>query len=241
MARSKASFPGFPKEALTFLRAIEKNNNRDWFEKKKPVYEESVKGPMLELVDALNQEMLDFAPDYITEPKKSVFRIYRDIRFSKNKTPYKNNIAAGFKRQSLGKNEGASFYLHLEAKQLFLGAGIYTPMPETLKALRKHIAVNHEEMRGILGVKQVQKLMGGLQGQPMTRVPKGYLPGDPAEDLLKHKMYVLWVEAEPEIAYTPKLLGDLSARFRAATPLVEFLNRPLMTVAQKSKNSQFFL
>lgn len=227
MARTKASFPGFPKEALAFLRGIAKNNDRPWFEKNKAVYEESVKGAMMSLVEAVDQEMLDYAPDYITEPKKAVFRIHRDVRFAKDKSPYKTNVAATWFRQSIGKNETASFYMHLDAKELFVGAGIYLPMPETLKALRAFIGTHHEELREILNDKQIRRWMGDLQGEPAARIPKGFLPGHPAEDLLKHRMYIVWQSLDTELAYTPKLLGEISARFKAATPFVEYLNRPL--------------
>lgn len=240
MARNKASFPGFPKEALAFLRGIVKNNNREWFNKKKEDYEQHVKGKMSALVEAVNQEMLDYAPDYISDPKKAVFRIHRDVRFSKDKTPYKTNVAAWWNRQNLGKNETAGFYMHLDAKELFVGAGIYLPMPETLKVLRAHVAANHEEMRTILADKQLRRWMGELQGEMTPRIPKGFLPGDPAEDLLKRRMYIVWASLDPEIAYGPNLLGEVSSRFKASTELVEFLNRPLMA-AQKSKNLQSLL
>jgi uncharacterized protein (TIGR02453 family) len=232
MARTKASFPGFPKEALVFLRGIAKNNNREWFNKHKDVYEESVKGAMMGLVEAVDQELLDFAPEYISDPKKAVFRIHRDVRFSKDKTPYKTNVAATWHRQNLGKNETASFYVHLDAKELFIGAGIYLPMPETLKVLRNHVAANHEEMLEILADKPLRRWMGELQGELTPRVPKGYLPGHPAEELLRRRMYIVWTSMEPEVAYGPNLLGEVSQRFRASTPLVEFLNRAL-SPAQK--------
>jgi uncharacterized protein (TIGR02453 family) len=227
MARTKASFPGFPKEAQVFLRGIVKNNNREWFNKHKDVYEESVKGSMMALVEAVDQELLDYAPEYITEPKKAVFRIHRDVRFSKDKTPYKTNVAAGWHRQNLGKNETAGFYLHLDAKELFIGAGIYLPMPETLKVLRNHVAAHHEELVEILADKPLRRWMGELQGELTPRVPKGFLPGHPAEELLRRRMYIVWTSMEPAIAYGPGLLAEVSQRFRAGTALVEFLNRPL--------------
>ena len=156
-----------------------------------------------------------------------MFRIHRDVRFAKDKTPYKTNVAAMWHRQNLGKNETASFYVHLDAKELFVGAGIYLPMPETLKILRNHVAAHHEELREILADNQLRKWMGGLQGEPAPRTPKGFLPGHPADDLLKHRMYIVWNSLDPEIAYGPKLLGEVTARFRAATAFVEYLNRPL--------------
>ena len=218
----------FPKQALQFFRGLEKNNNREWFETKKPVYEASVKAPMLALVDALNQEFLKFAPDYVVDPKKAVLRIYRDIRFSKDKTPYKTNVAAGFRRHNLSKDEGASFYIQLDAKELMVAGGIYTPMPEQLKLLRAHIAEHHAEFRKLLAAKKLRSLMGELQGGQMTRTPKGYLPGHPAEDLLKRKMYVFWTMLPAAVAETSAVLPEIAKRLAAVAPVVEFLNRPLL-------------
>ncbi len=218
----------FPKQALQFFRALEKNNNREWFETKKPVYEASVKVPMLALVDSLNREFLKFAPDYVVDPKKAVLRIYRDIRFSKDKTPYKTNVAATFRRHNLGKDEGASFYIQLDAKELMVAGGIYMPMPEQLKLLRAHIAEHHVEFRKLLAAKKLRSLMGDLQGDLMTRTPKGYLPGHPAEDLLKRKMYVFWTTLPSSLAQTPAVLPEIAKRLAAVAPVVEFLNRPLL-------------
>ncbi len=172
MPRTKPTFPGFPKTAQAFFKGIVRNNNKEWFDKNKPLYESGVKGPMADLVHAVGQGMLDYAPEYITDPKQAIYRIYRDIRFSKDKTPYKTNIAASWFRQNLGKNETAGFYMQLDAKELFIGAGIYMPMPDTLKALRAYIDVHHEEMRKILAGKPLVKLLGGLQGEPAARLPK---------------------------------------------------------------------
>ncbi|WP_051669535.1 DUF2461 domain-containing protein [Bryobacter aggregatus] len=228
MPRSTVGFPGFPKEALQFFQGLEKNNNREWFEKKKPVYEEKVKAPMIELVAALNQELLAFAPEHIVEPKKAILRIYRDIRFSKDKTPYKTNIAADFHRHNLGKGEGASFYIHLTTKEFMIAAGVYNPLPEHLKLYRAWIADHHAEFRKIVENQKLKNLMGELQGEVMKRTPKGYLPGHPAEDLLKRKMYIFWTSLPPELAETSALLGEISKRMKALTPFIEFLNRPLL-------------
>lgn len=227
MAHPRAIFVGFPPEAQAFLRGIEKNNNREWFEKNKPVYEASVKGAMAALVEAMNQELLKYAPEYITDPKQAIFRIYRDVRFAKDKKPYKTNIAALWFRQNLGKNETAFFYLHLDAQELFFGAGVYMPGAETLKTLRNHVADHHEQLRAILADRKFRQAFKGLDGEPAKRTPKGFLPGHPAEDLLRHKMYIVSANLDPALAYTPKLVSELSKLFKTATPLVEYLNGAL--------------
>ncbi|MBZ2185390.1 MAG: DUF2461 domain-containing protein [Bryobacter sp.] len=234
MAREQDGFRGFGPEAAEFLAGIEANNNREWFEANKPVYEERVKGGMIRLLEAVAARMVDFAPEYIPEPKKAVFRIYRDVRFSKDKRPYKTNVAASFNRLGVGK-QGAGFYVHLDRKEFVIAAGIYMPEAEVLKKLRLHVARTHEELREILAAPRLKKLLGGLQGEPLTRTPKGFLPGDPAEDLLRHKMYIVWTELDPALAYTPKVTAEVVKRLEAATPLVEYLNRPLREAARKAQ------
>ena len=106
-----AGFPGFPPEAMTFLRGLARNNRREWFLPRKEVFEECVRAPMIRLVEALNAAMADFAPAYVTDPHKAVFRIYRDVRFSADKTPYKTHIAAAFSRRGMVKHGAAGYLL----------------------------------------------------------------------------------------------------------------------------------
>lgn len=234
MPRTTPRFPGFPPSTLKFLAQLEKNNNREWFEKNKDRYEAEVKAPMLELVSAVSANMVDFAPEYIPEPKKAVFRIYRDVRFSKDKRPYKTNIAASFWRQNLPKNESASFYIHLDNQEVLLAAGVYMPPAELLRTLRLHVEKNHENLRAIIENKQRKKLAGELQGESAARLPKGFLPGHPAEDLLKRKMFLYWITLPPKEGESPKFLAEVSKRFAAMAPLVEFLNEPLLAKARRS-------
>jgi uncharacterized protein (TIGR02453 family) len=236
MPRARISFPGFPASTLQFLAKLEKNNDRDWFEKHKERYETGVKAPMIDLVSAIGAGMVDYAPDYIPEPKKAVYRIYRDVRFSKDKRPYKTNVAASFWRQNLPKNESASFYLHVDNQEALVAAGVYMPPPDLLRTLRSHIEQHHERLTAILGDKRRAKLTGPLQGESMTRLPKGILPGHPAEDLLKRKMYIYWVSLPPKDAESPKFLPEVTKRFAAMAPLVEFLNEPLLGKAKRGRH-----
>src|SRR5579872_6417257 len=111
-------FAGFPPEAITFLRGLKKHNKREWFQPRKEIYEQQVKGPMLELVTALMQRMADFAPDYVGDPAKAIYRVYRDTPFSKDKTPYKTHIAAVFTPHGLGKESGAGYYFSVTPERI---------------------------------------------------------------------------------------------------------------------------
>lgn len=221
----RSAFPGFPPEGLEFFRKLARNNKRDWFQPRKHVFEQTLKEPMRDLVVEVNHAMSRFAPAYVTDPAKAVYRIYRDTRFSKDKTPYKTHLAASFPRHDTP--EGAGFYFAVSHKSVEIGGGIYMPSPETLRAMRNHIAEHHRELRKIVSAAAVRRLFGGLQGEQLTRIPKGFDAENPAADLLKFKQYLLYVELQPEIATTAGIFTEIASHFRAMTPFIEFLNAPL--------------
>ena len=225
-------FPGFSPEALTFLRSLKRNNRREWFQPRKEIFEAKLKTPLIQLVEAINAELLDFAPDHITDPKKAVYRIYRDTRFSADKTPYKTHIAAIFPHRGLEKHSSAGFYFHLTAKELGIAAGSYMPGPDELRAVRTWLAENHEAFRA--AARRPQKTMGKMEGNAVTRMPKGFAPGHPAEDLIRMKQWLYWVELDSKLATSARLLPELVKRFRAAAPVIAMLNAPLQESLRKS-------
>ncbi|HEX4136538.1 MAG TPA: DUF2461 domain-containing protein [Bryobacteraceae bacterium] len=238
----KITFPGFPKEGMAFLRALKKNNDREWFTPRKPVFEASVKAPMIELVSAIHREMLRFAPHYVGEPAKCVYRIYRDTRFSKDKTPYKTFASALLLRNGFDKyTGGAAYYFAVAPDNIEVAGGIYMPDRDVLLAVRRHIADNHKQFRATYSSPKVKKLLGDLQGESVSRAPKGFDPEHPAADLVRRKHYLLDTQLDPKLATTPKLLGEIVARIEAMTPFIEFLNRPLLARQSKLKRDETFL
>ena len=226
----KTGFPGFPPEGFAFLKALKKNNNREWFQARKSVFEEKVKGPMLDLVDAINKELMRFAPEHVTDPAKAIYRIYRDTRFSNDKTPYKTHIAANFPRRDAACKHGAGgYYFHVSAESVAVGGGIYMPQPPELLAVRTHLAEHGGELVKIVKRKEVRSLLGEMQGSRLARVPKGFAADHPFAELLKLKQYLLYVELDAGIATTPALFTELVKRLKAMSPFIEFLNRPLIT------------
>lgn len=221
----RSVFPGFPAAGLEFFAALQRHNRREWFQPRKAIFEETLKQPMRELVGAVNAAMKSFAPDYATDPDKAIYRIYRDTRFGKDKTPYKDHIAASFPRR--GDKAGAGYYFAVSDKEVAIGGGIYMPPPETLFAIRQHLAERHEEFRKIAGASAVRRLFTEVQGERLTRVPKGYPCDHPAADLLRMKQYLLYVELPPALAATPALYTEVVKHFRAMAPFMEFLNAPL--------------
>ena len=221
-------FPGFPAEMVQFFRSLKRNNRREWFQPRKHLYEQHVKEPMQELVNLLNAELVKFAPDYVTDPKKAVFRIYRDTRFSADKTPYKTHVAASFWRRGSDHTGAGGFYFSVSDEQIEVAGGIWHPAPATMLRVRTHIADTHPELKRLLASKKTRKLVGGLQGAELTRAPKGFDPAHPAIELIKMKDWVMDVSLDPKLATTPNLQNEIADRFRAMAPVIAYLNRPLI-------------
>jgi uncharacterized protein (TIGR02453 family) len=213
---------------VQFFRGLKRNNRREWFQPRKHLYELHVKEPMLELVAALNKGLAAFAPEFVTDPKKAIFRIYRDTRFSADKTPYKTHVAATFSRRGSDQMGTGGFYFSVSHDLVEVAAGIYRPSPETMFEVRTHIAGNYQELRRILANKKTRKLAGDLKGDALTRAPKGFDANHPALELIKMKDWIFDISLPPALATTPKLYREVLHRFRAMAPLIEFLNRPLV-------------
>ncbi|HBY62809.1 MAG TPA: TIGR02453 family protein [Solibacterales bacterium] len=218
-------YAGFPAEGIEFLRKLERNNRREWFQARKEQFETQVRAPMLEFAAALNRELAAFAPLYMREPKEALYRIYRDTRFSADKTPYKTHIAALFPRIGMPRSGASGLYVGISHKGVEVAGGVYVPSAEDLRKLRALLAERHEEFRALVRKPALKKLMGELQGERLTRAPKGWPSGHPAEDLLRAKQWYFGVELEAALATTPRLLPEVAARFRAMAPAVEFLNQ----------------
>jgi uncharacterized protein (TIGR02453 family) len=237
----RSRFPGFPPEALQFFKGLARNNKRDWFQPRKERFEEQVKQPMRALVEALNDGMKGFAPEYVTDPAKAVYRIYRDTRFSKDKTPYKTHIAASFFRSATGPHKYGGYYMQVSHNDVAVGGGVYMPDPDVLLAIRQHIAENHQKLRKILAAAGVKRLLGDVQGEQLSRVPKGFAADHPAADLLRFKSLFLYTNLEPEIATTPEFYSEVLTRFRAMKPFLDFLAAPLAGKREKIDPRDLFV
>src|SRR3990172_1732168 len=223
-----STFHGFSWEALDFLRQLRRNNRRLWFEKHKTIYEEKVRQPMVKLVQALNLDLRGFAPEMVTDPKRAIYRIYRDVRFSPDKSPYKTHIAALFTPHNVPKHAGGGFYFHLSAEELLVAGGVYMPGPKELLAIRKIIAQDERPLRRIIASRRFKECFGTLQGGQLSRVPKGFPSNHPAADLLRFKQFLVSAAHPAEYALDNELFQRLTTCFRVMTPLVRFLNKPLI-------------
>ena len=219
-------FVGFPPEGLKFLRDLKKNNHREWFTSHKSIYLESVKLPMQSLISALQGSMAKHAPEFEFNPRRSIFRINRDTRFSKNKAPYKTSIAAVFHPKG-NWQESAGFYLHVEPPEIYVGGGIYMPDSAQLKKIRNSIADHGEEFVSIVTGKLFRKRFGELEGSKLSRNPIGFPKDHPMIEWLKYKQFyagVTWNVAE---CTTPRFADKVADLYRELLPFVRFFNGAL--------------
>ena len=218
----------FPAETLRFLRALKRNNRREWFEAHRGDYEQYVRQPMTAIVERLAVDLRAFAPELIAAPKVSMYRIYRDTRFSHDKKPYKTHIAAVFPTRGLPKHEGAGTYFHISPDEVWIGGGMYMPQPAQLYAVREHIAGHVKQLRAIVESPAFRKQVGELSGDKLSRVPRGFSKDHPAAEFLKYKHFVAGAEFPASFATDPKFYKTVLAVFRQLTPLTRFLNAPLL-------------
>jgi uncharacterized protein (TIGR02453 family) len=218
------TFKGFSPKALTFLRQLEKNNSREWFVPRKEQFETLLRQPMLELIELVLKDLRSFAVDHVLDPKRAMLRIYRDVRFSKDKSPYKTNIAAMFPRAGMGKTSGAGYYIGISPAGVEVAGGVYMPGPPELSALRKAIDEDADTFRKTTGNKAVVKVMGAIQGEQMTRVPKGFTTDHPAGDLLRRKQFYYFTMMKPQTATVAGLDRTILRQFRAMSPVIYYLN-----------------
>src|SRR3954469_9096113 len=178
--------PRFSAHTLKFLRSLKRNNRREWFNAHRDAYEQHVREPMTAVVERLAEDFRAFAPELVASPKVSMYRIYRDTRFSENKTPYKTHVAAVFPTRGLPKHEGAGLYFHVSPDEVWIGGGMYSPQTAQLHAVREHIASNVRQLRSIVESPGFRRRVGALDGERLKRVPRGFPTDHPAADYLKY-------------------------------------------------------
>jgi len=218
----------FTRKTLAFLRALKRNNDRDWFRARKPDYEQHVRGPMIELLARLASDLPRFAPELTSDPRASLYRIYRDTRFSEDKSPLKTHIGAHFPAKGFPRNEGAGLYVEVAPRWVWIGGGLYMPSTADLRCIREHIASNPATLHRIVTAPAFRGAVGSLGGTQLTRVPRGYLTDHPAAQYLRFKQFLAGREFEADFVTTARFYPELLKIFRAVAPLVRFLNRPLL-------------
>lgn len=241
-AASTEPFSGFRPAAFSFLRQLRRHNARPWFEDHRPLYERELREPFRALVEEVDVRLARFAPEIIGDPRRSLFRIHRDVRFSKDKSPYKTNAGCWFYHRDAGRavggdaeGGGAGFYFHLEPGQCFVAGGIWMPPRPSLNRIRERLAEDADGFGAIVeapGFRRSYKLDTEHQ---LTRLPRGYAPGHPAERWLRLQSFTvskMLTEKQVLSAGLPKILAT---QFERMAPLVRWLNSAIGYLPAKSR------
>jgi len=218
----------FTSKTLSFLRALKRNNNREWFKARREQYDAHVRGPMIAVVEQLAGDFRAFAPELIAAPKQSLFRIYRDTRFSSDKKPLKTHAAAVFRTRQLPKPQGAGLYFEIAPGWVWIGGGMWRPEPPELVRIRAHIDETWPEIRTITAGAAFRRRFEKLSGDTMTRVPRGYAADHPAAEYLKFRQFYAGAAFPASLAHSREFYPTLVTTFKALMPLVRFLNEPLL-------------
>lgn len=236
-----AATPYFTPAALTFLRNLAKHNEREWFMPRKAEFEALLKEPMLALVRKITDAMLDFAPNHVRPAEKSLFRIYRDTRFSNDKRPYKTHVAAWWSHQGLQKTSGAGYYFHISTKEVIIAAGAYMPEKDQLSAIRHWLLDNHRTFRKLLQNPKVRSTFSEFEGNALTRPPNGFPSDHAALDLIQCRQWGLAATLPAKTALDRKLADIVIRHFRLAAPIVDALNTPIEAALAPKKKVLFGL
>ena len=221
--------PHFTPALFTFLRELRENNNREWFQANKARYEADVRDPLLRFIADFALPLHELSVHFVADPRPvggSLFRIYRDVRFSKDKSPYKTQAAAHF-RHERGKDVHApGFYLHLEPDDVFAGAGIWHPDTKSLTKIRDAIVANPAGWQRLTSDGEFRRRWQ-LGGDSLKRTPKGFDPSHPLIEDLRRKDFVTATSFTEEDARAPDFMGQLAQAYRTTAPVVEFLTNSL--------------
>jgi uncharacterized protein (TIGR02453 family) len=229
------SFTRFTPKAFTFLRGLARNNRKEWFEEHRAAYEGELKRPLALLIEEMDVHLATIAPEIIGSPKKSAFRIHRDVRFSKDKSPYKTHVACWFFHRDAGHgvggeaaHGGAGFYFHMAPAGSFCGGGIWMPPRPALAKIRQQLVDDLEGFEALVLDKAFKKRFGALDPEGMlTRLPRGFDADHPAGPWLKYQSFTAGCALSQDEVTNAALPKTLAKHFAAMTPVVRWLNAAL--------------
>ena len=213
------------KTTFDFLREVAENNNREWFAQNKHLYEEA-KLDLFNFIEPLIQALSSIDPKFPldTPPKKCLLRIYRDVRFSPNKMPYKKHYGIAFDVKGYGPNT-PSYYLHLEPENCFFGAGFWMPESKVLKNIREEIDYNGQEFKGILSAENYKRIFTLSAEDSLKRAPKGYEIDHPMIEFLKLKSFISIYALKEDDFYKKDIVNKLENAFKSVQPFILFLRK----------------
>ncbi len=214
------------KSTIQFLKDLSKNNNRDWFAENKSTYTSAHEDIIL-FADNVLELLNEFDKIETPSGKKAVKRIYKDVRFSKNKDPYKNNFGLGYVRS--GANRRGGFYVHIQPDSHFIGGGFWSPEKEDLQRIRKHIETDDSELRRVINSKSFTSTFGELQGEQLKTAPKGFDKEHPAIDLLRYKQFLIGKEFSNEEVLAKDFPKTAAETLKAMLPFFDIMTEMLTT------------
>ena len=191
---------------------------------------------MLSIIERVANDLPSFAPDLVADPKVSMFRQFRDTRFSGDKTPLKTHIGATFPNRTLGRLNGAGLYFEIAPTWVWIGGGLWAPDTSQLQLVREHVATHHRRLNAIVSSPGFKKI-GGLQGDRMTRVPRGFPKDHPAATYLTYRQFLGYREEPAALATSPTFYKQLLGTMKTIVPLVTFLNEPLVAAARPERQA----
>ena len=231
------SFRGFRPDALTYLRGLRKNNRREWFEERRPVFAREIVEPMKALIEELDVRFAALAPEYVGDPRHSLFRIYRDVRFSADKSPYKTHAALWMYHRAPGRgvgkeiDGGAGFYVHLEPGASLVAGGLWMPPRASLAKVREHFDGDlrgwERAVTGAAFRRRFGKLTDDEPGVLLKRLPRGYAEGHPAERWLRYNSFTVSKAYSDAEMLSAKLPERAMRDFALIVPMCRWLNRAL--------------
>ena len=228
-------FTGFRPAARSFLRALRRHNDREWFERNRATYEEEVRAPLAALVEEVDVRLASVAPEIVGHPKRSLFRIHRDVRFSSDKSPYKTHAACWFHHADAGRgvgsattaHGGAGFYFDVGPDSCSIGGGIWKPPRPTLARLRERIDEEPAALARVLRLPALRRYGGLAEEAMLARMPRGYDAAHPAAALLRHQSFTVGRELTERELFSPRLPDLLARDYARILPLVRWLNGAL--------------
>ena len=237
------TFVGFTPAAQRFFRSLGRHNNKPWFEANRAGYETEVREPLRALVEGLDVVFGTIAPEIVGDPKRSLFRINRDIRFSKDKSPYKTNAGCWFYHRNAGRgvgqdadDGGAGFYFHIDGKAAFVAGGIWMPSRQSLGKLRDRLADDARPLARIVEAPAFRRRFGPFTSDAiLTRVPRGFAPDHPAAKWLRFQSFTASRNLPLADLLSPKLVGKVARDFAALVPLVRWINESLGFMPAKNR------
>jgi uncharacterized protein (TIGR02453 family) len=228
-------FAGFSAEALGFLRRLRRNNRREWFERHRAVYETAVRDPMRALVEEMDVRLARLAPELTGDPRRSIFRIHRDVRFSRDQSPYKTNAACQFYHMDAGRGAGrdaegagAGLYFQLAHGECFVAGGLWMPPRPALGRVREAIDADPDALDRLIRAPAFRRRFRRLDDEGMlTRMPRGYAEAHPAAGWLRYQSFTATRDLTEREALSPRLPDILTRDFAALVPLVRWLNQAI--------------